>query len=437
MERQGSKRFGRYRNIMQSLRRRLSFRKKKDHVPECSKPHQWQEDEKKVREGTCSFQVRYQDYIEVFDSRGMYICEEAAQGFEICNNVKGNIKELYLCVWRCSFRVVDEIMQEHDSGSDDRESFPSVHQTETMRKSGLEHPDRHVVRLKSKVTVPLLFSAKEKYSSQKKFRLYIAHLSSTFVSGLDYVKMSSNSKFTDTEFKWLIETIKTYPILFDKIHPEHNSFKKKNKIYEEIGLHFNESGDEIKRQWMNIMNSYKKFLKLNKITTDQAIKTSTEWQWSDEMEFLQPFVSFSETSLNVRSLTKGIQDGNSPDRPFDETQIEPASSQTYEVYVEAAPTKHDVSSNRKRKKNDCNKTPVESVVHYFENPHKKDAGDKTDLLFSSYAETLKTFTLERQAVVKLKMAELFAEHELLHLKETSSAQMIFDPSLRPNVNVTH
>lgn len=43
---------------MQSLKRRLSFRKKKDHVPECSKPHQWQEDEKKVREGTCSFQVR-------------------------------------------------------------------------------------------------------------------------------------------------------------------------------------------------------------------------------------------------------------------------------------------------------------------------------------------------------------------------------------------
>lgn len=43
---------------MESLKRRLSFRKKKNHVPECSKPHQWQEDEKKVRDGTCSFQVR-------------------------------------------------------------------------------------------------------------------------------------------------------------------------------------------------------------------------------------------------------------------------------------------------------------------------------------------------------------------------------------------
>ncbi len=43
---------------MEKLKRSLSFRKKKDHVPECSKPHQWQEDERKVREGTCSFQVR-------------------------------------------------------------------------------------------------------------------------------------------------------------------------------------------------------------------------------------------------------------------------------------------------------------------------------------------------------------------------------------------
>ena len=43
---------------MERFKRTFSFRKKKDHVPEASKPHQWQEDEKKVREGTCSFQVR-------------------------------------------------------------------------------------------------------------------------------------------------------------------------------------------------------------------------------------------------------------------------------------------------------------------------------------------------------------------------------------------
>ena len=50
---------------MENLKRRLSFRKKKKDVkvPECSKPHQWQEDEKKVREGSCSFQVRVSRFL--------------------------------------------------------------------------------------------------------------------------------------------------------------------------------------------------------------------------------------------------------------------------------------------------------------------------------------------------------------------------------------
>lgn len=51
---------------MEKLKRSLSFRKKKDPVPECSKPHQWLEDERKVREGTCSFQVRVSALIIFF-----------------------------------------------------------------------------------------------------------------------------------------------------------------------------------------------------------------------------------------------------------------------------------------------------------------------------------------------------------------------------------
>ncbi|CAL1527621.1 unnamed protein product [Lymnaea stagnalis] len=92
---------------MQSLRRRLSFRKKKDHVPECSKPHQWQEDEKKVRDGTCSFQVRYLGYIEVFDSRGMHICEEAVKALK--SQCKGKYQRAVLYVSGDALRVVDEI----------------------------------------------------------------------------------------------------------------------------------------------------------------------------------------------------------------------------------------------------------------------------------------------------------------------------------------
>lgn len=93
---------------MEGLKRRLSFRKKKkDKVPECSKPHQWQEDEKKVREGTCSFQVRYLGCVEVFESRGMQVCEEAVKTLK--DKCKGKYQRAILYVSGDALRVVDEI----------------------------------------------------------------------------------------------------------------------------------------------------------------------------------------------------------------------------------------------------------------------------------------------------------------------------------------
>lgn len=94
---------------MEGLKRRLSFRKKKKDVkvPECSKPHQWQEDEKKVREGSCSFQVRYLGCVEVFESRGMQVCEEAVKTLK--TQCKGKYQRAILYVSGDALRVVDEI----------------------------------------------------------------------------------------------------------------------------------------------------------------------------------------------------------------------------------------------------------------------------------------------------------------------------------------
>ncbi|XP_037341915.2 protein numb homolog isoform X6 [Pungitius pungitius] len=59
---------------------RQSFRRKKDvYVPESSRPHQWQTDEEAVRIGKCSFGVKYLGHVEVEESRGMHICEDAVK----------------------------------------------------------------------------------------------------------------------------------------------------------------------------------------------------------------------------------------------------------------------------------------------------------------------------------------------------------------------
>ncbi|XP_035206269.1 protein numb-like isoform X2 [Stegodyphus dumicola] len=97
----------RKRMVMDRLRRSLrdSFRKKKDHIPECSKPHQWQADEAAVRAGTCSFPVKYLGCVEVFESRGMQVCEEA---LKVLRNSRRRIIKGTLYVTGDGLRVVDD-----------------------------------------------------------------------------------------------------------------------------------------------------------------------------------------------------------------------------------------------------------------------------------------------------------------------------------------
>ena len=65
---------------MQRLRSfRESFRRKRDKVSSNNETniHQWHSDEIGVRQGNCTFPIKYLGCVEVFESRGMPICEEA------------------------------------------------------------------------------------------------------------------------------------------------------------------------------------------------------------------------------------------------------------------------------------------------------------------------------------------------------------------------
>ncbi|XP_037959464.1 protein numb-like [Teleopsis dalmanni] len=92
---------------MDRLRRsfRDSFRRRKDRVPESSKPHQWQADEEAVRSATCSFPVKYLGCVEVFESRGMPACEEA---LKVLRNSRRRPVRGMLHVSGDGLRVVDD-----------------------------------------------------------------------------------------------------------------------------------------------------------------------------------------------------------------------------------------------------------------------------------------------------------------------------------------
>uniref|UniRef100_A0A8C4XFR1 Protein numb homolog n=1 Tax=Erpetoichthys calabaricus TaxID=27687 RepID=A0A8C4XFR1_ERPCA len=85
---------------------RQSFRRKKDvYLPESSRPHQWQTDEEAVRSGKCNFTVKYLGYVEVDESRGMHICEDAVKKLKTAGK-----KAVRAVLWVSAdgLRVVDD-----------------------------------------------------------------------------------------------------------------------------------------------------------------------------------------------------------------------------------------------------------------------------------------------------------------------------------------
>ena len=103
---------------MENLRKsfRASLRRKKDKDPNStgdfvkdrtggsSKSKLWQQDEIAVRAGTCSFDVKYLGCIEVFESRGMNVCEEALK--KLKSSKKKSVRAI-LYVNGDGLRVVD------------------------------------------------------------------------------------------------------------------------------------------------------------------------------------------------------------------------------------------------------------------------------------------------------------------------------------------
>ncbi|VDP26218.1 unnamed protein product [Echinostoma caproni] len=86
---------------MNGLRRTFSFRKKskkRSETADGSKPQQWLDDEAKIKDGCCSFQVKYLGNIEVYESRGMQVCEEAIKALRKKSRKKQSSMSVHLIV---------------------------------------------------------------------------------------------------------------------------------------------------------------------------------------------------------------------------------------------------------------------------------------------------------------------------------------------------
>ncbi|CAG9765577.1 unnamed protein product [Ceutorhynchus assimilis] len=62
------------------------------------------------------------------------------------------------------------------------------------------------------------------------------------------------------------------------------------------------TGDELKKKWKNLRDSYSKFLRTEKTKTGQETKILDRyktWPWARQMEFLKVFLQYAKTNSNI------------------------------------------------------------------------------------------------------------------------------------------
>lgn len=204
-------------------------------------------------------------------------------------------------------------------------------------------------------------------------------------------------------------------------------------------------GEQVKKKWKNLRDTYAKYVRRNK--TGQAANRAKKWIWADQMKAFDPYLTSAKTSSNVSDAdsetntesaedleNRNIQSEHSENSLTDDApnaEIQESQSQfTNEFpspYSTPVPTSDAITLTPEalirerigRKRNSDPSSSVSELIKYFESERKIEY-DAIDHIFFAYAKTIRTFSGRRQAITKMKIAQVIMEQELLHQEELAS-----------------
>ncbi|BET00910.1 MADF [Nesidiocoris tenuis] len=211
----------------------------------------------------------------------------------------------------------------------------------------------------------------------------------------------------------IIQSVKMRPALYDPRHEEFRNTRLKDELWQEIGSKLNRNGQELKKKWKNIKDTYGKHLKCSKMKVVQTRKNYKHWQWAQEMEYFRPYLACSKSTIDDDGMETDddendeLMDNNlvSDVNGVELVEVTPLTNMADYEY-ESSTDATDYTTVGKLNRNEvCHKTKVEPV----------------DRIFQGYAQMVKTFSVERQAYIKLKIAELMSVQEVEHHKEQQAA----------------
>lgn len=190
------------------------------------------------------------------------------------------------------------------------------------------------------------------------------------------------------------------------------------------------SGENVKKKWKNLRDTYIKFLKTSK-KKENLYKNYRNWQWADHMEEFKPYMPISkpesstseqpvEEETSEHKFSHSIQLSDSAPESDIEDPLAQETSKTdndYEYTESHIRSTSSIIEHKESKRSiDVVKEPVYSFDTIVQKRQKFDLSP-LEMIFLGYARTIETFSPKRQAKTKLKIAQLIMEQELQHYEE--------------------
>lgn len=216
------------------------------------------------------------------------------------------------------------------------------------------------------------------------------------------------------------------------------------------------SGEDLKKHWKNLRDSYSKHLRSLKTHTGQAASTNSykTWPWAKNMDFLRPFLKFSKTATNVCNDDNGSnelpqcnylsQTENLAASTNLETSLNPTTPILKRTMEESENVDTDVEAVIPRTKKKLIKetvsgctSGVDKVISFLKQKKSDtESMDATELMFLGYAKTIKTFSARRQALTKMKISQLVMEQNLLQIEENEEKSSLGNSNFQYSSDTT-
>ncbi|KAL4713258.1 hypothetical protein ACJJTC_018606 [Scirpophaga incertulas] len=221
--------------------------------------------------------------------------------------------------------------------------------------------------------------------------------------------------FTRHEVVHLIKMVRKHYFLYDICHKDYKNLALKAETWEIIAKEFQRDVAEVKLKWKTIKDGYLKFRKQKE--GEIPGRPICNYVWTEHLSFLD----WHKVNRRARNTRRSSFIHFKPD-----SSPEPSS-------VTSISQSDERETKRQKRSVDEDNTESNMIKLIKVLSERQEEYDDVDHLFKSYSKTFKKLSVQQQAHIKVEMAKLFANAELVL---ASKAQQIL-PEVSSNEHLSH